>query len=106
MVSDELRDTKEELTQVRQENVETKASLAKIEMLTNNAVQYSFCECLELHVELHEIPTSIRHQDLGEKGGQIFLKKSILPSATDSKRKLTLLSNSKSANKDMKLWSI
>ena len=66
MVSDELRDTQEGLTQVRQESLETKTRSTKIEILTNNAVQYSFCECLELH----EIPTSIRHQDLGEKGGQ------------------------------------
>ena len=70
MVSDELRDTKEELAQVRRESLETKTRLTKIEILTNNAIQYSFFECLELHVELHEIPTSIRHQDLGEKGGQ------------------------------------
>ena len=65
-MSDELRDTKEELAQVRQDSSETKTRLTKIEILTNNAVQYSSCGCLELH----EIPTSIRHQDLGEKGGQ------------------------------------
>ena len=35
---DELRDTKEELTQVRQVSVETKTRSTKIEILTNNAV--------------------------------------------------------------------
>ena len=45
-VSDEHRDTNEELARVRQENLETKALLTKIEILTNNTAQYSSRECL------------------------------------------------------------
>ena len=45
-VSDEHRDTNEELVRVRQEILETKALLTEIEILTNNAAQHSSRECL------------------------------------------------------------
>ena len=43
--------------------MDNKARLTKMEIVTNNVAQYSRRECLELH----EVPTSIGDQDLGEK---------------------------------------
>ena len=62
-VSEEFKETKEELARIRAENLDIKPQLTKMEIVTNNIAQYSGRECLELH----EVPTSISDQDLGEK---------------------------------------
>ena len=67
-VSKEFKETKEELSRIRAENLDIKARLTKMEIVTNNAAQYSRCECLELH----KVPTSIADQDLGEKVVQVL----------------------------------
>ena len=67
-VSEEFKETKEELLWIRAENLDIKAWLTKMEIVTNNAAQYSHCECLELH----KVPTSISDQDLGEKVVQVL----------------------------------
>ena len=50
------------------ENLDIKARLTKMEIVTNNVTQYSRCKCLALH----EVPTSINDQDLGEKVVQVL----------------------------------
>ena len=68
MVSDELGETREELTHLRRKNVEIKTELTEMEIFTNNITQYSRRGSLKLH----EIPTSIGDHDLGEKVAHIL----------------------------------
>lgn len=67
-VSEELKETKEELSWTREENLEMKVQLTKMEIVTSNVAQYSCCECLELH----KVSTSISDQDLREKFVQVL----------------------------------
>ena len=67
-VSEDFKETKEELLQIRAENLDILARLTKMQIVTNNIAQYSCCECLELH----EVPTPISDQDLGEKVVQVL----------------------------------
>ena len=67
-VSGELTETKEELSRLRKENLDINVRLTKMEIKTNNVVQYSRRECLELQ----EVPTSISDQDLGENVVQVL----------------------------------
>ena len=54
---------------IRAENLDiNKARLTRMEIVTNNVAQYSRYECLEIH----EVPTSICDQDLGEKVIQVL----------------------------------
>ena len=54
-VSEELKETKEELWRTRVENLEIKALLNKMEIVTNNVAQH------------RKVSTSKNEQDLGEK---------------------------------------
>ena len=72
-VSEELKETKEELSRIRAENSDIKARLTEMEIMTNNVAQYSSRECLELH----EVPTSISDQDLGDKVVQVLSLKGV-----------------------------
>ena len=59
---EELRETKEELSWIRVGNLNIKAQLTKMEIVTNNITQYSLRE----YLELYKVLTSIIDQDTGE----------------------------------------
>ena len=67
-VNEEFKETKEGLSRIRAENLDIKARLTKMEIVTNNITWYSRRECFELK----EAPTSISDQDLGEKVVQVL----------------------------------
>ena len=58
---------REELSRTREENLEIKAQLTKMEIVTNNITQDSRCECLKLY----EVLNSISEQDLEGKVVQV-----------------------------------
>ena len=62
-VSKKLKETEGELSPIKVENLDIKARLTKMEIVTNNVAQYSRRECLELH----KVLTYVSDQDLGEK---------------------------------------
>lgn len=60
--SEGLKETKEEISRIRAENLDINARL-KMEIVINNVAQY----CRREYLELHKGLTSISDQDLGEK---------------------------------------
>lgn len=86
-VRDKLRDNKEELTRRRQENLEAKTQLTKMEIFTNNYPIIVFVNAWNyMKYQLQSsTKTSERKFDRFYLWYESLQKKTILPSATDSK---------------------